>query len=406
MKFFFRSTLYVLLLVSTAWSLSNCDRAPMLFAKSPKKPEMNPYLEAFIQDYVQFFEAEMARTQLPGAALVIAMDTSIIYMKGFGVKALGESDSVDAHTVFRIGSLSKAFAGMLTAMLVQDSVLSFSDPVVQHVPYFQLKSPEQTQRIQLRHLLSHSAGLPYHTYTDLIEAGYDIPSIVTRLKTVKLAGKEGEVFSYQNATFAVMEEVVRARTGKSYAVQLHERIFSPLGMADASASYEGILSARNKAFPHEGYDSTWARTEFTQKFYNAVAAGGVNASISDMGQWLLLLLGNRPDLIRPALLDSVFAPQIKTNAERRFFKDWLGDSEAYYGFGWRILQTPEDTIIYHGGYVNSFKGDLAIHRKDRIAVCILMNGAGSMSGTLIPGFFERYRMYADSIKSAGPGRSL
>jgi beta-lactamase class C len=146
------------------------------------------------------------------------------------------------------------------------------------------------------------------------------------------------------------------------------------------------------------------RTEVSTKFYNAVAAGGVNASISDMSQWLLLLLGNRPDLIHPSTLDTVFAPRIKTNNERRFFSDWLGDKEAFYGLGWRILHTPTDTIIYHGGYVNSYKGEVAINRKEKVGVCILMNGAGSLAGTLIPGFFERYETYADSIHAWKPGR--
>jgi beta-lactamase class C len=140
--------------------------------------------------------------------------------------------------------------------------------------------------------------------------------------------------------------------------------------------------------------------EFTPKFYNAVAAGGVNASISDMGKWLVLLLGGRPELAGPAVLDTVFSPQLKTNSDRRFFKEWLVEKEVYYGYGWRILNTPEDTIVYHGGYVNSFKGEIALHRRDRIGVCVLMNGAGSMAGTVIPGFFERYRVYADSIRTS------
>ena len=212
------------------------------------------------------------------------------------------------------------------------------------------------------------------------------------------------MFSYQNAAFSLIEEIVREKTGKSYARTLDDLLFKPAGMNDASASYEQMAKESNKAFPHDGQDSAWMRTEVSTKFYNAVAAGGVNASISDMSQWLLLLLGNRPDLIHPSTLDTVFAPRIKTNNERRFFSDWLGDKEAFYGLGWRILQTPTDTIIYHGGYVNSYKGEVAINRKEKVGVCILMNGAGSLSGTLIPGFFERYETYADSIHAWKPGR--
>ncbi|MBP9076574.1 MAG: beta-lactamase family protein [Haliscomenobacter sp.] len=392
--------IFVLLLVL----LTACEQAPLLFAgKHPKAP-VNPHLEAFIDEYVDFFESELHRTQLPGAALAIVLDSNVVFLQGFGVKSIHSKDSVDVHTVFRIGSLSKGFAGVLTGLLIQDSMLSLTDPVEQYLPYFQLRSPDQTRRVQVRHLLSHSTGLPYHTYTNLVEAGQDLPTIAGRFKEVKLVGKEGEVFSYQNAAFSLIEEIVREKTGKSYARTLDDLLFKPAGMNDASASYEQMAKESNKAFPHDGQDSAWMRTEVSTKFYNAVAAGGVNASISDMSQWLLLLLGNRPDLIHPSTLDTVFAPRIKTNNERRFFSDWLGDKEAFYGLGWRILQTPTDTIIYHGGYVNSYKGEVAINRKEKVGVCILMNGAGSLSGTLIPGFFERYETYADSIHAWKPGR--
>ncbi len=391
--------IFALLLFLTA-----CEQAPLLFAGKRPNVAANPHLEAFIDDYVGFFESELHRIQLPGAALAIVLDSSVVFLQGFGVKSIHSKDSVDVHTVFRIGSLSKGFAGVLTGLLVQDSVLSLTDPVEQYLPYFQLRSPDQTRRVQVRHLLSHSTGLPYHTYTNLVEAGQDLPTIAGRFKEVKLVGKEGEVFSYQNAAFSLIEEIVREKTGKSYTRVLDERLFKPAGMNDASASYEQMEKEPNKAFPHDGQDSAWMRTEVSTKFYNAVAAGGVNASISDMSQWLLLLLGNRPDLIRPSTLDTVFAPRIKTNNERRFFSDWLGDKEAFYGLGWRILQTPTDTIIYHGGYVNSYKGEVAINRKDKIGVCVLMNGAGSLAGTLIPGFFERYKAYADSIRLWKPGR--
>ena len=389
---------YILALFGLVMLTFACEQGQGMFKKAAHNPPKNPFLEEFIRDYVQFFEAEMERTKLPGAALAIVWDGSVVFMKGYGVKSLGERDSVDVHTVFRVGSLSKGFAGVLATMLAKEGVFSLGDPVVRHVPGFMLRSADQARRVQVGHLLSHSAGLPYHAFTNLIEAGYDITDIIARLKEVRLNGREGEVFSYQNAAFAVVEEVVRTGTGQSYAELLEKRIFQPVGMQDASSSYEGIMMTENKAFPHEGFDSTWAKSVFTRKFYNAVAAGGVNASISDMSKWLVLLMGERPEVVSQEVLDSVFYPRIKTNNERRFFRDWLGEKEAFYGYGWRILHTPQDTIVYHGGFVNNFKGELALQRKDRIGVCVLMNGAGSMSSTVIPGFFERYRVYADSIR--------
>jgi len=398
------STLLLFLLIGILWVVK-CDFWPAPREKAKDTIE-NPYLKGFVQDYAAFVSAEMRRTQMPGAAVVIVRDSTILFVKGFGVKEVHGRDSVDVHTLFRVGSLSKGFAGILTAMLDQEGVLRLEDPVVKYLPNFQLRSPEQSRRITLRHLLSHSTGLPYHTYTNLIEAGEDIPHIAARFKEVRLVGREGEVFSYQNAAFSVIEEVIRTVMGRPYSEVLQKRIFEKTGMRDASATYSGMMASRNKAYPHEGFDSAWVRTDITRRYYNTAAAGGVNASISDMGQWLLALLGNRPEILSRETLDKAFVPLIKTNNERRFFGAWTGEKEASYGLGWRIVKTPTDTILYHGGYVNSYKGEIALHRRDRIGVCVLMNGAGSMSERLVPQFFDTYRAYADSIQAWKPKNRL
>lgn len=97
---------------------------------------------------------------------------------------------MDANTVFRVGSLSKGFAGVLSGILVSQGTLAWDEPVQQLVPEFKLRDRAQTGRIQLWHLLSHTTGLPYHAYTHLIEQGYDIPTLMKyRFPTVPLAWK-------------------------------------------------------------------------------------------------------------------------------------------------------------------------------------------------------------------------
>lgn len=374
-------------------------------SRAPKEPTVaiaNPHLTAFTRAYASFIESEMERTHTPGAAVVIVKDSSIVFIKGFGVKKAGGRDSVDTHTLFRIGSLSKGFAGVLAAQLEQEHYFDLEDPVLKFIPDFQLHSPEQTRRIRVRHLISHSIGLPYHTYTNLVESGEEVHTIAQKFRNVRLIGKEGEVFSYQNAAFSLIEEVIRQTYGKPYSQALEEKIFSKAGMQDASTSYEEITASSNKALPHDGFDNDWVPTDITHKYYNTIAAGGVNASIADMGQWLQLLLGNRPDIIGAATLDKAFSPLVKTNNERRFFQDWKGNKEAYYGLGWRIFQTDIGTVVYHGGYVNSYRGEIAIHPETKIGICVLVNGAGTMPGRVIPAFFEKYASYIPSIQAWNP----
>lgn len=372
-----------------------CADAPAQSVAIPaaRPSGLPPQLQAFIDDYDRFFSTEMATTQTPGAAVVIVKGGEVIFMRGYGVRATGSRDSVDAHTVFRIGSLSKGFAGILTGMLVQDSVLDWEEKVQRRFPEFTLRDPEQARRIRLWHLLSHTTGLPYHAYTNLIERGFDTRHIITEyFPKAPVSGKEGAFFSYQNAAFCAIEEVMLGATGKTYQQLISEKIFTPAGMLDASCSYADIMSKTDKALPHFQTGAGWRSGEISKEYYNSKAAGGVNASIADMGGWLKLLLGHRPDIIANATLDKVFSPIISTSKERRIFSRWLGRDAASYAMGWRVLSDGPDTIIYHGGYVNGFKGEIAFNRRDDIGICVLFNAHSELGKNCIPEFFQRWKL--------------
>lgn len=361
----------------------------------PTPPSLSPALAAFVHDYDLFFSQEMSRTQTPGAAVVIVKDSQIVFMRGYGVRSWGGRDSVDTHTVFRIASLSKGFAGVLTGMLVQEGTLHWEDMVQKYYPSFDLRDHKQAARIRLWHLLSHTTGLPYHAYTNLIERNFSIPRIATEyFPKAPITGKEGEFYSYQNAALCIVEEVMRKATGKSYQQLLSERILRPAGMASASCDFTTMRCEPNKALPQYWTGYGWRADSISPLYYNAAAAGGVNASIADMGQWLKLLLGHRPDLVSDSTLERVFRPVIKTDKERRIFPGWIARDQASYALGWRSLTTPQgDTIVYHGGYVNGFKSEIALHRRDGIGICVLFNAHTELSRDCVPRFFEgrKYR---------------
>ena len=197
-------------------------------------------------------------------------------------------------------------------------------------------------------MLSHTTGLPYHAYTNLIEKGFDVRKIALQyIPGAPLSAKEGEVYSYQNAAFCIIEEVMRGKLHKSYQQLLQEDIFTPNGMSLASCDFESIQNIGNKALPHFWTGSFWRPDEISPLYYNAAAAGGVNASISDMGKWLKLLLGHRPAIANEVTLDRVFSPVVETGSERRIFRHWINRSDASYAMGWRVLNHHNDTIIYH-----------------------------------------------------------
>ena len=378
----------LLLLLALTWSGELT--APELPASYSELAPVLPSRETLkaVDEFDQYIQQAVNQGQVPGAAVAIVQNGRVLLTKGYGRRSANKKDPVDAHTIFRIASLSKSFAAFLTSRLAEKAVLQLNDPVVKYLPDLCLKSDEQTKRLLLSNLLSHTTGFPYHTYTDLIELGKTIPEIMPLLGNVNLIGKEGTVYSYQNAVFSLIGEVISAATGHSYEENLQNEVFTPLGMADASVTLQGFLSNPNAAMPHQGSGyGHWRQLAPSPKYYNAAPAGGVNASAEDMAKYLLAMLGNRPDVISAESLSQLGEARIKTPVRYRYFNNWKNLDKVSYGLGWRVLDLGHgETILYHGGFVNGYRSEIAVFPKKGIGICVLFNSATDISDECIPKF--------------------
>lgn len=187
-------------------------------------------------------------------------------------------------------------------------------------------------------------------------------------------------------------------TGTSYHQLLENRIFTPLKMKNASSTYNGILESSNKAFPHAKGKTDWFQLSISPNYYNTKAAGGVNASITDMGQWLKALLGHNDEIINKSTLDSLFTQHIRTYIRYKYFGKWPKVKKAYYGLGWRIVENGDDTVIYHGGFVNNYSSKIAFIPSEDIGICVLTNSSNGFIGKSMPLFLELYDTYRHEIK--------
>ncbi|MEQ8302533.1 MAG: serine hydrolase domain-containing protein [Cyclobacteriaceae bacterium] len=354
---------------------------------------LDPTLNKILLAYEEYIIESQKQTGTPGAAIAIVKDSSIIYLNAFGVKEKGRRGTVDVHTSFRLASVSKSVTASLVGILVEDGVFAWDDPVVKFLPDFKLKSEEQTKALTLRHLLSHTTGLPYHAYTNLIEEGDSLTTMMNLLGDVDLIGGVGSVYSYQNVAFSIIAEVVKAATGNTFEDEMKARVFGPLHMTDASIDYLSFVNGANIAQPHLMRNRKWKAIPISQHYYNTSPAGGVNASITDMGKWLVAMLGNKNEIISKTTIDTLFTPEVRATAKNRNFNKWNRIRKSYYGLGWRVINFKSDTIAYHGGYVNGFRSEVAIHPQERIAICVLANSPSRFADHAIPTFFKIYDKY-------------
>ncbi len=396
---FFSLFLIYVITIATFQACTEIKSEPKAVLTEPEKWVMDDSTALFLDKFSADFEDGLKNQRIPGGAVVIVKEGRVIFQQGFGVKESGKTEQVDEHTVFRLGSVSKGFASVLTGVLVDEGLISWDKPVSGYLVDFKLNDPEQTDRVQVKHILSHTSGLPRHAYTNLVEDGLSLDRIIPRLERVPLIAKEGEQLAYQNAAYSVIEKVLEAQTELDFDSLLQQKLFEPLGMINSSANYDSIRYSENKASPHVWYSRAKGRVpvKISKKYYNAISSGGINASASDMGQWLHLLTGYYPEIISEETLNEIFEP-IATINNKRFSRYWDGVNKSHYGMGWRILDNEGQKIVYHGGYVNGYRSEIAFDPDNGIGICVLINANSSYPLQVIPGLFEQFRNDSTSIK--------
>lgn len=367
-----------------------------IFISSPA----NPFWQALLTEYKNYLHHSLEKNQAPGVAVAVVKDSSILYLDGMGHRYALSGDSIDTHSIFRLGSVSKSFAGVLTGILVQENILRWDDKVIKYVPSFRLKSKAFTDSLTIAHLLSHTTGLPYHAYTDRVDDGANFDTLVYHLRDLDLIGPPGKVYSYQNVAFSVISKVIESATGKSYEQVMKEKLFDPLHMGQSSLNFETFVNSVDHARPHRyARKGGWRPQLVSQTYYNVGPAGGVNSSISDMAVWLRALTNPSDTLLAPETKDAIFRPAVKAIARNRNFRKWKRSKGSYYALGWRVLTFKDDTLNYHGGYVNGFRSEVAIKRNDHLGICVLVNSAGPLADHAVPEFFRMYERYRKEIRA-------
>jgi beta-lactamase class C len=322
--------------------------------------------------------------------MAIVQNGRVLSARGYGVTDVTEPQLVDSHTVFRLASLSKAFAGTMTGLLVNDGSLRWDSKVTDYVPDFQLSDPLATQRVTVADLLSHRVGLHAHNAFDRdIESNADYYGVSRKLASAPLDCAPGQCYAYQNVAFSLIGDVVFAATGSFYDQAVDRRIFKPLGMNDASIGLTGIESSPRWARPHVRSRNGWVSLMPKPTYYRLPPAAGVNASASDMAQWLIAQTGHRPDVLPAPLLATLHAPLISTPGEMR--AGWRRERvySASYALGWRVFDYAGHQVVFHAGAVQGYRGLVALVPGRDLGIAILWNSDSSVPSGLLPTILDR-----------------
>jgi beta-lactamase class C len=330
------------------------------------------------------------RTRIPGLAMVIVQDGKILVMRGYGVTDARGTEPVTADTVFRLASLSKAFAGTLAALLVQDGSLRWDMRIADHLPAFKLANLQDTQSLTVRDILSQRAGLTHNTYDRDLESDVPFELLVQKLADAPLACAPGDCYAYQNVSFSLIADIVFAATGDFYTHQVEKRIFQPLGMYNSSYGRDALEASPSWARPHVRGGGGWMPIRPKEAYYRIPPAAGVNVSIHDMAQWLIAQMGHRPDVLSAEVLADVHTQQVPT-PDQLHGSPWRRErvSNAFYATGWRIFNYAGHTLVFHGGAVQGYRSEIAFLPDHDIGAVLLWNSESAVPSGLMPTILDR-----------------
>ncbi|MBQ4854697.1 beta-lactamase family protein [Rhodanobacter sp. B2A1Ga4] len=342
-----------------------------------------------LADYQRWLNLLAQRDAVAGLATAVVVDGKVVYEGTVGYADAATRQPITPNTVFRLASLSKAFATAIAGLLVDDGKLGWDTKLIDVLPYFKLKDMQAASQATVGDILGQRLGLPRNTYDNMLEGDTSYEELVRKLDEVDMICGVGQCYGYQNVAFSMIGDVVLARTGDFFYHQVDKRIFYPLGMTTASYGRAALESSKSWARPHRATSRGWVPFEPSETYYRVAPAAGVNASLRDMEKWLIAQMGGRQDVLPTSLLDMLHAPGVATPSELHA-TPWRRArlTDAYYALGWRVYKYGGETLIYHAGAVAGYRTMIGFFPKYRAGVVTLWNSTGPTPSGLMPMVFD------------------
>ena len=313
---------------------------------------------------------EIKQSGFPSLSVGVVRGDGLVYSKALRIADRAAKRDATPETLYRIGSISKVFTATLLAVLRDQEVVRLDDPVAKYLPADAKlpTDPRGAAAITLRHLATHSSGLPRQPINLKAKngdpyGGYSPEQLIEGLKTTKLAFPTGADCIYSNLGVGLLGHALERAAKDSYDKLLQKHIFEPLGMKSSDVRLNDDLK-RNFAVGYEEKDAEKVAVDWD---LGALApAGGIASNVPDLAKFLSLQLkAGQADVkpIRGGTLTELHTPQ-------RILNDWrLG-----VGLGWHISHDAKlGDIVWHNGGMAGYHSYMAFVTEKNIGVIVLTN---------------------------------
>ena len=321
-----------------------------------------------------------------GFAVAVVEKNKIIYAKGFGYRDVDKKLPVDTNTLFAIGSCTKAFTATLIGLLQKDGKLDIDKQATSYLNDLKFYNDNMNNSITLRDMLCHRTGLPRHDFSWYLFPPESRDSLVQRIKYLEPTAPVRSRWQYNNWMFMTLGAIDEKLTGDTWAQDVKEKIFTPLGMTHSNFTIKDLTASNDASI---GYGVKKDSVIKKLNYYNIAAmspAGAINSSVNEMSKWVIAWINdgnfNGKEIIPSAFRDEAISSQsiISSGLPTKEKPDLYFST---YGFGWMLSSYKGHYRVEHGGNIDGFSASTCFFPSDSIGIIVLSNQDGSVVPAIV-----------------------
>jgi CubicO group peptidase (beta-lactamase class C family) len=327
-----------------------------------------------VRSYVtQLIRQEMAANNIAGMSIALVDDQKVVWAEGFGDADKENHKPASAETIYRVGSISKLFTATAAMQLAEQKKLDLDRPLKDVLPEFSIRSRfENSDPITPRNLMTHHSGLPHDLVKGMFTRNPEpFTEVLAHLKTVDTAYPPNQMFSYSNLGVSLLGHAIQEASGTPFVDYVQQSVLQPLAMT--TARFEpGPAESDLMAKPYSN------GTLVEELPLRDVPAGGLNASVLDLGRFLAMVFGDgrigETQVLRPESVREMLRAQ-NTNVPL--------DLNFNNGLGWMLSTLGSSTIqsaglvAHHAGATIHYRAQLYALPEQKLGVVVLANSSSA-----------------------------
>jgi CubicO group peptidase (beta-lactamase class C family) len=300
---------------------------------------------------------EMRQQHIIGLSLGVIMQGQVVLTKGYGLANVEQGVPASPQSVYKLGSVSKQMVAAAILLLVQEQKLRLTDTLPQFFP----GAPLAWHHITVRQLLNHTSGLPRDSPaldnmkpqpdSVLIRAAYRSP----------LFFAPGTGWRYCNLGYFMLADIIRQRTGQSFASFMQEQVFKKYNLSHTrTTSFSALVPHRVAGYAYKSGEGVVHATDYLA----LRPSGAFLSSVEDMLRWELLI--QQQQLLCKRNWEQMWRDTVRTDTSAHPPHD-------YYGYGWDVGKYKQQLVVHHDGTLPGFTSSYFRFPDTNTAIVVLTN---------------------------------